>query len=96
LEIAPESKAFLVGLFTELREDLAERAGEEAGGASRELATLEELLATLGRPGGISADEELRRYVAELARSTDESNEYERVSLEHRALAELGAALAAP
>ena len=96
MEIAPESRAFLVALFTKLRKDLGDQVGKGGSGASRELAIFDALLAMLNRPGELRGDEALRGYVAELARLTDESNEYEQVALEHRALAELGAALAAP
>lgn len=91
--MSPESKAFLIELFTKLRADLAKRAGEEAG-AARELRIFDALLAGLEPPGSFPDDEELREYVATLAASTDESNEYEHVVLEHCALAELGEALA--
>jgi len=91
-EIAPQSRAFLIELFTKLRADLAERAGEEAG-AARELRIFDALLAGLEQSDAFPDDEELREYVAKLAASTDESNEYEHVVLGHRALAELGQAL---
>lgn len=91
--LSPESKAFLVELFTNLRADLATRADEEAG-AARELSIFDALLTGLEQPEPFPDDEELREYVAKLAASTDESNEYEHVVREHRALAELGEALA--
>lgn len=93
MEIAPESRAFLIELFTKLRGDLAERASEEVG-AARELRIFDALLAGLQRAGSFPDDDELREYVAGLAEATDRENEYEHVVLEHRALAELGAALA--
>jgi hypothetical protein len=97
LEIASESRAFLVELFTDLRRDLADRINaeeQEGTGAGRELGFFDALLTGLAQPGSFPDDAELRQYVAGLARATDEGNEYERVSLEHRALAELGDALA--
>ena len=93
MEIAPESRAFLIELFTKLRADLTERASEEAG-AERELRIFDALLVGLEQFGSFPDDEDLREYVAGLAEATDRENEYEHVMLEHRALAELGAALA--
>ena len=99
-QIAPESKAFLVSLFTDLRKDLADRTGAEGHGgpdlekATRDLAIFDALLRGLAQPQAFPDDERLREYVADLAKATDEENEYERASLEHRALEELGAALA--
>ncbi len=87
--IGPESKEFLVSLFTDLRKNLDERGS----GASRERTIFDALLDGLNR-GSFPDDEKLREYVAELRESTDRENEYERVSLEHRALGELGDALA--
>ncbi len=87
--IGPESKEFLVFLFTDLRKNLDEREP----GASRERAIFDALLDGLDR-GSFPDDEKLREYVAELKKSTDGANEYERVSLEHRALGELADALA--
>jgi hypothetical protein len=100
-QIAPDSREFLIWLFTGLRDDLANRAAAESQGspdpdkAARDLAIFEALLAGL-KHGNVPDDEAVRRYVAELARATDEQNEYERVEREHRALAELAAALASP
>jgi hypothetical protein len=100
LEIAPESKAFLIWLFTGLRKDLAKRADKGGQGspdpekAARDLAIFDALLTGLAQGEAFPGDERVRRYVVELARAADEENEYERVSLEHRALAELGDALA--
>ena len=97
-QIAPDSKEFLIWLFTGLRDDLANRARSEGQGspdpdkASRDLAIFDALLAGLEQ-GKAPDDEAVRRYVAELARATDEENEYERVEREHRALAELSDAL---
>jgi hypothetical protein len=102
LEIAPESKAFLVWLFTDLRKDLAERAEETTQGspdpekAARDLAIFDSLLTGLAQGGAFPDDEGLREYVIGLAKATDEANEYEQAALEHRALAELVQALTAP
>jgi hypothetical protein len=99
-QIAPESEEFLIWLFTDLRKDLAERAGTEGQGspdpetATRNLAIYDALLTGLSGDGELPDDEAVRRYVAGLAQATDKENEYERVSLEHRALAELDDALA--
>lgn len=101
MEIAPESKAFLVWLFTDLHKDLAERAGETGQGspdpekAAGELAIFDSLLAGLAQGGVFPDDDALREYVAGLAKATDEANEYEQATLEHDALAELVAALTA-
>ena len=100
LEIAPESRAFLVKLFTDLRTDLADRMGVEGGGsldpeqAERDLAMYDVLLAGLTQREAFPDDEALRRYVAGFARGVDEGNKYEQAVLEHRALAELSDALA--
>jgi hypothetical protein len=87
--IGPESKEFLVFLFTDLRQNLDERGPR----ASEEGAIFDALLDGLSQ-GFFPDDEKLREYVAGLKKSTDKENEYERVSLEHRALGELGDALA--
>lgn len=99
-QIAPDSRAFLTALFTDLRGDLADQA--DAGGpagpdpetVARTTAIFDALLTGLSGDGDFPDDEAVREYVAELARATDEDNEYERVALEHRALAELGEVLA--
>jgi len=99
LEIAPESRAFLIKLFTDLHKDLADRmAGEGEGSldpeqAERDLAMYEVLLAGLSRRKAFPDDEALRQYVAGFARGVDEGNKYEQAVLEHRALAELVDAL---
>jgi hypothetical protein len=99
LKIAPESKAFLVWLFTDLRKDLAERASEGGQGspdpeeAVGQLAIFDALLTGLAR-GEAPDDEAVRQYVSGLAKSADQENEYERVLREHRALTELDDALA--
>jgi hypothetical protein len=98
-QIAPDSKAFLISLFTDLRGDLEDQA--DAGGPSgpdpvtvaRTTAIFDALLAGLTGDGYFPDDERVREYVAELAKATDEDNEYERVAREHRALAELTEAL---
>lgn len=87
--VSPESKEFLVFLFSDLRENL----DESRPGAAEERAIFDALLDGLDR-GVFYGAEKLRPYVAELARSTDRENEYERVALEHRALGELADALA--
>ena len=78
----------MVSLFTGLRRELAEREPE----TFEKIAFFDALLNGLGR-GTFSDDEQLRSYVAELAAATDKENEYEHVSLEHRALHELVDAL---
>lgn len=88
--IGLESKEFLVSLFTNLRRDLEEEEPEADA-----IAIFNALLGGLDS-GVFPDDEKLRAYVAELAKATDEENEYERVAREHRALAELGDALAHP
>ncbi|MGE5282808.1 MAG: hypothetical protein ACM3N0_10890 [Chloroflexota bacterium] len=87
--VSPESKEFLVAMFSGLREDLDEREPS----AVEQRAIFDALLDGLDR-GTFSEAEKLRAYVAELAKSTDEANEYERLALEHRALRELVDALA--
>jgi hypothetical protein len=86
--IGPRSKEFLVSLFTDLRRNLDERGPRASG----EGAIFDTLLDGLDR-GSFPDDEKLRKYVAGLKESTDKENEYERVSLEHRALGELVDAL---
>jgi hypothetical protein len=88
--IGPESKEFLVFLFTNLRSDLEEEEPE-----AEAVAIFNALLDGLDR-GAFPDDEKLRVYVAGLAEATDKENEYERVAREHRALAELSDALAHP
>ena len=85
--IAADSRRFLIGLFTELR-DNAEQ--QPSGGGNVEL--FDALLAGL-QGGDLPSDERVREYVAGLAHGTDEANDYERAELEHRALRELGDAL---
>jgi len=98
-QIAPESKAFLVELFTDLRKGLADQADAEEQEnpdpekAARELAIFDALLAGLAQRGGLPNDEAVRRYVVELAKATDEENGYQQAALEHRALTELVATL---
>lgn len=88
-------------MFTGLRDDLAEqaRAGGKTGPnpekATRDLATYDTLLAALTGREAFPDDERVRRYAADLLRSTDEENGYEQAVLEHRAFAELAAALGA-
>jgi anti-sigma-K factor RskA len=53
-------------------------------------------LSGLARGDGFPDDEVVREYVIGLAKATDEANEYEQATLEHRALAELVGALTAP
>lgn len=101
LEIAPESRAFLVGLFTDLRQDLADRARAEGqrslnpDKAARDLAMYDALLAGLSQPEAFPDDEDVRQYVAGLAKGADEANKYEQATLEHRAFKELVEALGA-
>jgi len=87
--VSPESKEFLASLFAYLRENLDEKEPR----AAEERAIFDALLDGLDR-GVFSDAKKLRTYIAELARSTDKANEYERVSLEHKALGELSDALA--
>lgn len=87
-QIAPDSRKFLIGLFTDLRDDL-----EGQSGSSGTAAIYDALLAGL-EGGEFPDDERVREYVAGLARATDEENGYAQAVLEHRALAELGDALA--
>jgi hypothetical protein len=99
-QIAPDSKAFLISLFTDLRSDLADQA--DAGGPSgpapetvaRTTAIFDALLTGLTGDGDLPDDGRVFEYIAELAKATDEDNEYERVACEHRALGELREALA--
>jgi hypothetical protein len=84
-QIAPESKEFLVSLFTELRDDLKSNR-----------AIYDALLSGLAEDGELPGDETLREYVTGLAKATDEENRYEQAVLEHRAFAELARALGAP
>lgn len=97
--ITPESRDFLIRLFTDLRKDLADRAGTKEQGsadpekATRELAIFDALLTGLAQREAFPDDEALRQYVTELAKATDDETGYEQAALEHRALAELVAAL---
>lgn len=81
--IARESRQFLVDLFTDLRRDLGGQPRRP-----RQVAIYDVLLTGLDE-GAFPDDDELRSYVAELARGTDEANGYAQASLEHRAMAEL-------
>jgi len=89
--IGPESKEFLISLFTDLRNDLNERER----GAAEKAATYDALLDALDS-GVFPDDEGLREYVAGLAEATDRENRYEQAVLEHHALAELRDALTRP
>ena len=77
----------MIGLFTDLREDLEE--GSESSGRA---AIYDSLLTGL-EGGEFPDDEAVREYVAGLARAVDEENGYAQAMLEHRALSELGRAL---
>lgn len=88
-QIAPESKEFLVFLFTDLRKDL-----EEGQAGTAEKAAIYDALLDGLKEGRFPDDEALRKYVSGLAKATDEENGYEQAVLEHRALAELSDALA--
>lgn len=102
LEIARESAAFLVEMFTGLRDDLEQQV--QAGGkaspdprkAAHDLAIYEALLASLTACEAFPEDVGVRQYVADLMRVTDEENGYEQAALEHRAFAELAATLGEP
>jgi hypothetical protein len=97
--IAPESRRFLVCLFSDLRRDMVDQV--KAGGpskpdptcAAQNTAIFDALLIGLSESGTLPDSKEVRDYVARLAKSTDEENEYDRVIREHRALAELAKAL---
>ncbi len=97
--IAPESTAFLVEMFTGLRDELERQlqAGDKASPdprkAARDLAIYEALLASLTGREAFPDDDVVRKYVTDLLRITDEENGYEQAVLEHRAFAELTAAL---
>jgi hypothetical protein len=99
--IAPRSRTFLIETFTDLRDDLADqvRAGGQGSPdpekASRELTIYEALLAGLIQREPFPDGETVCQYVADLAKATDEENQYEQATLEHRAFAELAAALTA-
>jgi hypothetical protein len=97
--IAPESKEFLILLLTDLRDDLANRAGTTEPGRTnpesirRKRRIYDALLASLDDEGELPDDEEVRECVVGLAKATDRENEYEQAALEHRAFAELIEAL---
>jgi hypothetical protein len=98
--IAPQSRAFLVEMFTDLRTDLEHQMGEGGEGspdseeAAGKLAMYEALLAGLTQSEAFPDDEAVRQYVAGLAKATDEANGYEQAALEHQAFAELVAEIA--
>ncbi len=102
LEIAPESRKFLVELFTDLHNDLKDQMREpdkgdpRPDGPARKLEMFEALLAGLTRSAAFPDDDAVRQYVSELAEAVDQANKYEQAVLEHRALAELIDALPAP
>jgi DNA-binding transcriptional ArsR family regulator len=89
--IAPESREFLVSLFTDLREDLANQTGDEAVAGKRTI--YDGLLSGLADEERFPDDETVREYVVGLAKGVDEANQFEQATLEHRALAELVRAL---
>ena len=99
--IDARSRDFLIETFTDLRDDLADRmrkggqGGPDSEKAGRELAIYEALLAGLAQRETFPDDEAVRQYVGGLATATDAENQYEQAALEHRAFAELVAALAA-
>ncbi len=98
-QIALESKEFLVFLFTDLRDDLANQLGAKGPGRpsaktiARKRTIYEALLSGLAEGGKLPDDDRVREYVAGLAKATDEENQYEQAVLEHRAFAELSSAL---
>lgn len=98
--IAPDSRAFLISLFTDLRDDLADQVdaggppGPDSEAMARTTTIFDALLTGLSGDGDLPDDERVLKYVAEMAKATDEDNEYEQVAREHRALAELSEALA--
>lgn len=94
------SRAFLIELFTGLRDDLGEQMREPGAHhrldlvqVSSELVIYEPLLNALEGREAFPDDERVRKAVAGMAATADRGNEYERVVLEHRAFAELSAAL---
>lgn len=87
-QIAPESKEFLVVLFTDLRRDL-----EEGQPGTAEKAAIYDALLDGLNEGRFPDDETLREYVSGLAKATDEETGYQQAALEHRALTELLTAL---
>jgi DNA-binding transcriptional ArsR family regulator len=97
--IAPESREFLIFLFTDLRDDMANQVGAKGPGnpgaeaVARNRAIYDALLNGLADDGELAEDETLVEHVTGLAKTTDEENRYEQATLEHRALAELGRAL---
>jgi hypothetical protein len=98
-QIAPASREFLLSLFTDLREDLADQVGAREAGhpGAEEIARkgriYDALLGGLAEGGELPEDEVVCEYVLGLARATDEANQYEQTVLEHRAFAELTRAL---
>jgi DNA-binding transcriptional ArsR family regulator len=98
-QIAPDSREFLVSLFTDLREDLADQVSAKGPGFSnaetnaRTRAIYDALLNGLAEGGELPEDEAVREYVAGLAKATDEANRFGQALLEHRAFAELVGAL---
>jgi hypothetical protein len=95
MEIAAESRAFLIQLLTSLRKDLGEGAGAKGGAeAARQLSIIDRLLPGLEQSAPLPIDEETREFVVGLGNATDVENQYDRVALEHRALEELSDALA--
>lgn len=97
--IEPESVAFLIKEFTDLRDGLA--ADVEKGGstapdptnAARKLAIYDALLAALVGGEPFPEDDRIRQHVADVLHASDRENKYEEVELEHRALSELLAKL---
>jgi DNA-binding transcriptional ArsR family regulator len=98
-QIAPDSREFLVFLFTDLRDDLASQIGAERPGFSnaktiaRTQGIYDALLSGLTEGGQPPEDETVREYIVALAKATDKENQYEQAVLEHRAFAELVRAL---
>lgn len=90
-----DSRAFLVELFTDLRDDLLEQMQDspEPERATSELAIYEALLGGLTGREAFPNDEGTRRFVTALAKAAEEGNAYEQAALEHRAFAELIGAL---
>jgi hypothetical protein len=92
--ITPQSREFLTAVFGEQRCDLIDgTVSEEPCSAGRTIPILDALLAGLRDEREMSGDDRVRSYVEELAKATDEENEYERAVCEHRAFEELGRAL---
>lgn len=88
------SRAFLIQVFTGLRDQRREEASSgqpppDPAESARLIAYYEALIAGLENGAAFPSDPGLRDFVVSMAKAIDEENDYATIVLEHRACAEL-------